>query len=391
MRSRHALFSQAFALLAINAFAQSNNNYTCPSGNGTVYKDTTSDVLYVTRCGDEALPIEAFYQLDGVGSANDCWAWCSNNTACTGWTFRDAGTCYYKGVAVDGSPPVFAARNNPRLTSAIKLASYAPQASSYTCPFPQDRTVVNDANTGLPYVMRCGYDTYGTSYATNNATSSFNDCFAQCTSDSRCTTFTFTGGNNAVGPGVCVLKSSNPAFWYQPTPFTPTITRRRAAGIQLQAYNASSNGEPFFPPVDTTVYPPAATQIATQVILVTTTILQPVPTTILSTISRLTTITSSVTVTATNIATLPDSTRRITSLQVVPTTFATLQVVTITVTTLSTQAIVTVVPTTIIQALPRGTQNVLATRVNTATTVRNAVVTVTPVRSAQQTVTVYTD
>ncbi|KAF2209156.1 hypothetical protein CERZMDRAFT_91411 [Cercospora zeae-maydis SCOH1-5] len=166
----------------------------------------------------------------------------------------------------------------------------------------------------------------------------------------------------------------------------------RVSGVQLRYYDGS-NGAPYFPPNSAggnlaTFFPPAATRIFTQISFVTTTLLQPFPTTVLSTLTRLTTITSSITLTATNLLTLPDATQRITSIQIVPTTIITLQVVTITISTISTQQIVTVVPTTVIQTLAANTINVLATSVNTQTTVLGGVVTATPVQSVRQTVTV---
>ncbi|CAK1362478.1 hypothetical protein CB0940_02282 [Cercospora beticola] len=366
----------------------SQNNYTCSAGQRTLYSDVRG-TLYITSCGDDTTPPDTLsQQVVGYGGINDCWDSCSTNTACAGMTFNGnsysngigGGTCVYKGSTANGTPNSFVAANNPLLASSLKLARYAPLTSSYTCPAQQDLSTVTDANTGLPYVLRCGGDTAGTAFATFNATSGFNDCITQCTADTRCTTWTYTGATNGAGPGTCALKSSNSTGF---TPATGAGSQNRVAGIQQRAYDGSNGAI-----AATTVFPPAATQVATQIILVTTTILQPVPTTILSTISRLTTITSSVTVTATNIATLPDTTLRVTSVQVVPTTIATIQAITITVSTITTQTIVTVIPTTIVQTLSAATTNLLATGINTATTTLRAVVTVTPVQSVQPTYTV---
>ncbi|GIZ46977.1 hypothetical protein CKM354_001007900 [Cercospora kikuchii] len=366
------------------------NNYTCTVGQRTLYSDLTG-TTWITSCGDDTnlgsgINVSNKETSDGV---NDCWASCAAAQRCVGFSFQGSdgvnygtglGQCYFKSANTDGSPTTFVAANNPRYVSSVKLANYAPLTSSYTCPTQQDLSTVTDANTGLPYVLRCGGDTAGTAFATFNATSGFNDCITQCTSDTRCTTWTYNGATNGAGPGTCALKSGNSTGF---TSATGAGSQNRVAGIQQRAYDGSNGAI-----AATTVFPPAATQVATQIILVTTTILQPVPTTILSTISRLTTITSSVTVTATNVATLPDTTLRVTSAQVVPTTFVTLQAITITVSTITTQTIVTVVPTTIVQTLSAATTNLLATGINTATTTLRAVVTVTPVQSVQPTYTV---
>ncbi|PPJ50408.1 hypothetical protein CBER1_06996 [Cercospora berteroae] len=361
------------------------NNYTCTVGQRTLYTDV-SGTTWITSCGDDAYGgttnISNKETPDGI---NDCWASCAAADRCYAFTFVGAagvnygtgpGNCIYRSARTDGSPSAFITSDNPLRVSSIKLARYAPLTSSYTCPAQQNSTVT-DANTGLPYVLRCGGDTAGTAFATFNATSGFNDCITQCTSDTRCTAWTYNRASYGAGPGTCALKSSNSTDF---TPFTAAGSLNRVAGIQQRAYAVA----------DTTVVPPAATQVATQIILVTTTILQPVPTTILSTISRLTTITSSVTVTATNVATLPDTTQRVTSVQVVPTTIVTLRAITITVSTVTTQTIVTVVPTTIVQTLTAAITNLLATGINTATTTLRAVVTITPVQSVQPTYTVTT-
>lgn len=76
------------------------------------------------------------------------------------------------------------------------------------------------------------------------------------------------------------------------------------AAVKLQYYDGT-NGAPFFYATTiATIFHPAATQFLIQTNYITQTLLQAFPFTVLSTVTRLTTITSSLTRTVTNLLTL---------------------------------------------------------------------------------------
>ncbi|KAF2172571.1 hypothetical protein M409DRAFT_50245 [Zasmidium cellare ATCC 36951] len=85
--------------------------------------------------------------------------------------------------------------------------------NTFRCP-RDHRTVVTDAN-GEQYMIGCGDDTYPASNRNFQAANSFNDCFATCSaSPTTCGAFTYVGGRNGVGGGVCYLKPAQyPSYW----------------------------------------------------------------------------------------------------------------------------------------------------------------------------------
>ncbi|KAM3422583.1 hypothetical protein BST61_g75 [Cercospora zeina] len=398
MRAKHVVFFQVIALLVGHGLAQTRS-FTCPSQSNQVITDVDG-TRYILRCSSDSTPGDNVNVIPGVRGFNDCFDWCTTNSNCAGFTYFGPsstngigdGTCYFK-PASQTSKSTFSG-NSGQTVSAIKLSNYPPLPPSYTCPFERDLTVATDPNTGVQYVMRCNSDSFGSAIWSLGVSDSFNDCFYQCSTNSggNCTAFTYAGAQggpgNGQGSGICYMKQDVPQAHRAAAP----DGQYRVSGVQLRYYDGS-NGAPYYPPNSAggnlaTFFPPAATRIFTQITFVTTTLLQPFPTTVLSTLTRLTTITSNLTLTATNLLTLPDATQQITSIQVIPTTIVTLQVVTITVSTISIQQIVTVVPTTVIQTLAATTLSVLATSVNTRTTVLGGVVTATPVQTFRQTVTV---
>jgi hypothetical protein len=101
-------------------------------------------------------------------------------------------------------------------SSTSRTSSVSPNASGFpaTCP-TDDRKTIRD-NSGVAHQVLCASDVgamNGGGESSPNAPSSFNDCFALCTSAvvtggaGRCTGFTYVGQVNGAGGGTCYLKS----------------------------------------------------------------------------------------------------------------------------------------------------------------------------------------
>lgn len=95
---------------------------------------------------------------------------------------------------------------------------------------------------GNNFAIGCGLDTVTGSYAQGSASTSWDDCFTVCangTSGGRsCNSFTYVGGVNGTGSGICYLKS--PSYNGVNDSFANGANNDVAA-IMLRYYNFAGN------------------------------------------------------------------------------------------------------------------------------------------------------
>ncbi|KAK0949000.1 hypothetical protein LTR91_026807, partial [Friedmanniomyces endolithicus] len=90
-------------------------------------------------------------------------------------------------------------------TSSSSTSFSVPPAPTYACPANNGQTVT-DLST-VQYSLGCGEDTTMGAYGSSHVQNSFDECFALCDNFPGCMAFTYEGGNNGVGAGVCFFKN----------------------------------------------------------------------------------------------------------------------------------------------------------------------------------------
>ncbi|KAM3423670.1 hypothetical protein BST61_g1084 [Cercospora zeina] len=216
-------------------------------------------------------------------------------------------------------------------------------------------------------------------------------CFESCATQSNCMAWDWVPDTpvdnnvyNSGDVGTCSLYTLNDYVQGQSNPrypinFGPNAVSGgdyRLGGVRVRDYAR----------INEIYFPPAQLQYRSTA-FVTQTLVTAFPVTIVSTISRLVTITTTALQTTTIPATLPDATAISRVITAVPITTVVLQVFTTTIVQTTTQQIVTVVP--IVQtATAIATASLQTTIANTATATAVPLTTVRSTRQAQQTVTV---
>ncbi|KAK4507772.1 hypothetical protein PRZ48_001507 [Zasmidium cellare] len=290
----------------------------------TIITDANGE-QYIIGCGEDTSPASN-RNVRAANSFNDCFAACSASpTDCGAFTYVGAvngngeGTCYLKPAR---SSITFAGNTDPPFVGAINMRYYggatgaigAPDPTgtgsvpedTVTCP-AQNGKVIRDV-AGIEYVVGCAQDTVGASFAQQAVNGGFADCFSYCSNNvfGTCYFFTFVGGSqDGSGSGNCYFKSSSGGS------FTGN-NNNFVGAVQLARYNGAAI---TWPTTTTTAAPTVSleprqaqalsTVYYTTVQYVTATIVTSYPVTATSVSTRFVTFTSSVTVTATRITTLP--------------------------------------------------------------------------------------
>ncbi|KAF7191331.1 hypothetical protein HII31_07354 [Pseudocercospora fuligena] len=218
-----SLLRLLLALVTLTGLTLAQNSFSCANNDRTVITDSNG-VQYIMRCGSDTT-LASTIQSSTQQGFNDCFSQCSGNclgtscAPCAGFTFSGsqnsngtgAGTCYYKQPASSGYNG-FSGDGNWAVVGAIKMQYYPPMPPAFQCP-AQDLNVVTDPNFGYQYVLGCGRETFGGSAGNPlGVADSFNDCFLLCATfpgPGNCTAFTYSGGVNGVGSGMCYFKNVN--------------------------------------------------------------------------------------------------------------------------------------------------------------------------------------
>lgn len=122
------------------------------------------------------------------------------------------------------------------LTSTTTSAPYT--SPTLACPASNGQTYTD--SLGVQYIIACVADTNnGGAYANPAAVHSFDDCFYYCSTNyqspgSNCTTFTYWGGINGVGPGLCFLKTFSPEGFI-------SSDNTHVAAVRLLNYQSASS------------------------------------------------------------------------------------------------------------------------------------------------------
>ncbi|KAK0948997.1 hypothetical protein LTR91_026809, partial [Friedmanniomyces endolithicus] len=90
-------------------------------------------------------------------------------------------------------------------TSSSSTSFSVPPAPTYACPANNGQTVTDLSS--VQYSLGCGEDTTMGAYGSSHVQNSFDECFALCDNFPGCMAFTYEGGNNGVGSGVCFFKN----------------------------------------------------------------------------------------------------------------------------------------------------------------------------------------
>lgn len=140
------------------------------------------------------------------------------------------------GYSSPGSNPISSATMAMPMSSASATSSTASPYPTFVCP-DDDGQVVTDLN-GRQYTLGCGRDTTIGAYSSTYVQTSFDECFGLCDAEDDCTAFTYSGGQNGDGAGICYFKNENSEF---------VNSGDRLVGAILVAPSASSSSSQSVP------------------------------------------------------------------------------------------------------------------------------------------------
>ena len=225
-------------------------------GDGRTYTDPDG-MVYLVGCGSTN-DADGTWQGLMYSNLQDCVTFCSNYASCGGVTWLPASMCYYRvggpqhfsssdrtgaialikreyGTSVmhyttttttsstslpfSSSSPMSSttSQGSTSITSTTSWSSPGPSGpASFACPAQSGQTVVDPA--GASYILGCAQDSTNGVYAVVATNYGFNDCFQNCSLNAvpaadgsgYCTAFTYAGGTNGVGYGVCLYKAGTP-------------------------------------------------------------------------------------------------------------------------------------------------------------------------------------
>ncbi|KAK6003868.1 hypothetical protein QM012_008718 [Aureobasidium pullulans] len=198
----------------------------CPDAAMQSFVTSLSGSLYFMRCSSDT-NIGSYSSSKASASWKDCMNSCDNDPRCVAFTYVGgnggigSGQCWYKdaqGSAVTAGPNYVAgflavkAQSSSASASSITTSNLAVATSTTTTSSSASGT--STASTfwatnaaGSKYTIYRNSDTNYGAYTNVPATNSFMDCTTACDKDSKCTAWTYVGGNNALGDGLCWLKS----------------------------------------------------------------------------------------------------------------------------------------------------------------------------------------
>lgn len=200
----------------------------CPDAATQSFVTSQSGSLYFMRCSSDT-NIGSYSNSRASASWKNCMNSCDSDSRCVAFTYVGgsggigSGQCWYKdvlGSAVVAGPNYvagfLAAKAQPSGTSVsiIATSNLAVSSGSPTVSFSTFSSSTSTASiswatnsVGSNYtIWRASDSNYG-AYTNIPAINSFMDCTTACDKDSKCTAWTYVGGNAGQGSGICWLKS----------------------------------------------------------------------------------------------------------------------------------------------------------------------------------------
>lgn len=182
--------------------------------------------LFFMRCSSDT-NIGSYSNSKASASWKDCMNSCDGDSRCVAFTYvggnggKGSGVCWYKdalGSAVTAGRNYVAgflsvkaqssgASVNGITTGNLAGASGSQSKSSSTSSTSTASTSWATNSIGSNYTVYHASDTNYGAYANIQAINSFMDCTTACDQDSKCTAWTYVGGNLGKGSGICWLKS----------------------------------------------------------------------------------------------------------------------------------------------------------------------------------------
>ncbi|KAK4960559.1 hypothetical protein LTR10_003455 [Elasticomyces elasticus] len=175
----------------------------------------------------------------GFGDCCSSYGYCgSTDVYCGSGCQTTFGKCSPSNSSSSVSAPAVSPMPSMSASSTTSSASTSfsvPPAPTFACPANNGQTVTD--LSGVQYSIGCGEDTTIGAYGSSRVQDSFNECFALCDNFPGCVAWTYTGGDNGVGAGVCFFKN-------QPAVFTNGTATQVGAIRMSPAQPASSSMSP---------------------------------------------------------------------------------------------------------------------------------------------------
>lgn len=198
----------------------------CPDAASQSFVTSQGGSLYFMRCSSDT-NIGSYSNSKASASWKDCMNSCDGDSRCVAFTYvggnggDGSGICWYKdalGSAVTAGPNYVAgflsvkaqssgASISGLTTGNLAVSSVSPTTSSSTSSTSTASISWATNSAGNNYTLYRNSDTNYGAYANVPATNSFMDCTTACDQDSKCTAWTYVGGNLGKGSGICWLKS----------------------------------------------------------------------------------------------------------------------------------------------------------------------------------------
>ncbi|KAK5125185.1 hypothetical protein LTR85_000861 [Meristemomyces frigidus] len=151
----------------------------------------------------------------GFGDCCGGYGYCGDGAAFCGTDCQAAyGSCSASSPSSAASTPTSAMP----ITMSMSMGGMTPSTTSssmaagptFACP-ANNGAIVTDMS-GAQYTIGCGEDTSVDSTSSAAVSNGFNDCFALCDTEAGCTAFTYSGGANGIGGGICYFKDGSSTF-----------------------------------------------------------------------------------------------------------------------------------------------------------------------------------
>ncbi|CAD0112545.1 unnamed protein product [Aureobasidium uvarum] len=202
----------------------------CPDAETQTFVTSQGGSLFFMRCSSDT-NIGSYSNSKASASWKDCMNSCETDARCVAFTYvgpqgssgSGQGVCWYKdtkGSATVAGRNYIAgflaikavnSRSSGSSVSSIATGNLAVSSSSATTSSSTPSTSTASTSwatnsAGNNYTIYRGSDTNYGAYSNLPASNSFMDCTTACDKDSKCTAWTYVGGANGLGNGVCWLK-----------------------------------------------------------------------------------------------------------------------------------------------------------------------------------------
>ncbi|KAK5729630.1 hypothetical protein LTR17_011817 [Elasticomyces elasticus] len=184
----------------------------------------------------------------GFGDCCSSYGYCgSTDVYCGSGCQTTFGKCSPSNSSSSVSAPAVSSMPSMSASSTTSSASTSfsvPPAPTFACPANNGQTVTD--LSGVQYAIGCGEDTSIGAYGSSRVQDSFNECFALCDNFPGCVAWTYTGGDNGVGAGVCFFKNQLAVFTdgtaVQVAAIRMSPVQSAGASTSSQASSSSSAG-----------------------------------------------------------------------------------------------------------------------------------------------------